>query len=271
MNIIKNAETVDSKEIQDAQSAFVMFDKKFLKSKDMKTKVPLAMSYLKLNSAINGNVGVSIDLLVRKIGYIPNTRLGRVNSQVIKALEWLKENKCISIDEDLGTISSRPKDCFIVNTINRKENVFNPKGNFVILTEDEFNSITKADKSKVRIEKQTLLNVFLNIKKFINLDPVTPNLCYPSHATLCRDCKITSTGSINNAIKALEDIGVLYTYNSGLYTDSNGNVKYANSFYAIEKNVLQPEVCDSLIKQYYLSQGLVVDRFVKEKEKANGK
>jgi hypothetical protein len=236
---------------------FIKFDKKFLKTKEARSKLPLVMAYLRINGAINGNVGISINLIVEKIGYKPDIHKNKINSKVIGELLWLQQHNHIYIMANTDNIKGN--DCFIIQ-INKDCNIFEPEKDFVILTEAEFNIITQTETT---CDKQDLLNVFLNIKKFMSFDKVSANLCYPSHTTLCNDCKISSTGAMNNIVKELIDIKVLYTYNSGRYIDNKENIRYANSFYSVEEKELNPHSCDEIIRNYYSSQGIIVERFIK--------
>lgn len=255
------------------KKAFIMFDKKFLKSKEAQSKLLLVMSYIKIYSALNGYVSFSLNFMIKKLGYNSDPHKGRINDKIIDSLRWLESNNYIYIfaklhkSEEKVADKIKASECFSVQ-INFDHDIFMPKDNYVILEEDEFNLIVSNksnadDKNKVTCDKQDLLNVFLNIKKFINFDSVTSNLCYPSHATLCNDCKISSTGAMNNIINELVSIGVLYTYNSGQYIDGKGNIKYANSFYAVKDKVLIPDICDRIIKDYCSSKGITVERFIR--------
>lgn len=248
-----------------------MFDKKLITEKQTKNRLLLIMAYLKINSALNGSIGISINMLVQNIGYIPNTRKNRINDKVISSIKWLEDKKYILIETELEIDKEskirkckefdklRSSDCFIIH-INNESPFFNPQKNYVILNETEF--VTLVQYPTV-LDRQDLLNVYLNIKKFINFSSDSDKLCYPSHTTLCRDCKISSTGSMNKLIDELVAMGLLYKYNAGKYEDTNGNTKFANNFYALEDNVLKPDVCDEIIKSYYLSQGITIESFIK--------
>lgn len=262
--IIEQNNKVDTKE------SFIMFDKKFITEKQTKNRLLLIMAYLKTNSALNGSVGISINMLVQNIGYVPNTRKNRINDKVISSIKWLRDKNYISIETEFEVDKEskirkskefnrlRSSDCFIIH-INNESQFFNPQKNYVILTETEF--VTLVQYPTV-LDRQDLLNVYLNIKKFINFGGDSDKLCYPSHITLCRDCKISSTGSMNKLIDELIAIGLVYKYNSGQYKDANGNTRSVNNFYALEDKVLKPDVCDEIIKNYYSTQGIIIEKFI---------
>lgn len=246
------------------QMPFIMFDKNLITTPEFikdKNKLPLILAYLKINSALNGKVGVSINMLINSIGYKPNSRKGQINSKVRNALIKLKSEEHIIIDKNIDLATIRPSECFIVKlNYDNENNIFTPKGSYVILTEKEFNAITQGGGSCDRLN---LLNVFLNIKSCIKFDGIELPICHPSHRALIVKCGLSSIGNINNIIKELTQLEILYTYNSGRYIDNNGNVRYVNSFYALEDNILIPESCDKQIREYYSMQGILIDRFIK--------
>lgn len=272
-----------------------MFDKSFVISKAMidENRIPLIMAYLKINSSLSGKVGLTINGLVKGIGYKPNSRKGDnkgINHKVIEGLQKLQKDKDIIIskginfnekrdiaDEDSykswGKEKDKPLDItelkhdeyFIVQINYDKNNsIFLPSGNYVVLTEGEFVTITQ---TKTNCDIGNLLNVFLNIKKHINFDGVSSPLCYPAHRTLLRCCNLSSIGTINRLINELVSFGLLYTYNPGKYINKKGRYRNANSFYALEDGILKPETCDNQMKDYYVIQGIEINNFIKEKEK----
>lgn len=273
---------------------FIAFDKDFVTSKVMidENRLPLIMAYLKINSSLSGKIGLSINTLVKGIGYKPNPRETKINSKIINGLQKLQESKDIIINEGINYKAKKDtsvtdeedikkweekrsksldisklshNECFIIQiNYHKEDNVFIPKGNYVILTEKEFTTITQ---TKTRRDTRTLLNVYLNIKKHINFDGVSSPLCYPAHRTLVRACNLSSIGTINNIVNELVSFGLLYTYNPGKYINKKGKYRNANSFYALEDGILKPEVCDNQMKDYYVMQGIEINNFIKEKEK----
>lgn len=241
-------------------SSFVKFSKEFLKTENARSKLILVMAYLRIYAAINGSVNASINIIVNEIGCKPDYHKNKVNDKIINALDWLESNNHIFILGNIHKNKFSHGECFKIQ-INDKNNIFDVDTDFVILEEKEFNKLIE---SKTKIDKHKLLNVFLNIKKYMSFDKERPTLCYPSHKTLCNDCKVSSTGAMNNIISELVAIGLLFTYNSGQYIDNKGNVKFANNFYALQDGVLKPELCDDIIKGYYSNQGITISKFIRE-------
>lgn len=248
-------------ENENTKEGFIKFQKALIKSKQGKDRKLLILSYLKIYSSISGHINVSINHLIKQIGYVPDRHKGRINSKVKDLLENLEKHGDIYILNSLNDLSHN--DCFVIQ-IDEKSELFNPSKDFVILTQSEFDKIVA---SKSTCDKQDMLNVYINVKKFINFGSDSNRLCYPSHTTLCRDCHIKSTGAMNNIIEGLISDKLLYKYNSGMYKDSNGIMKYVNNFYALEDKVLKPEICDEIIKAHYSSQGVTIEKFIKNKDK----
>lgn len=213
------------------------------------------MAYLRIYSARNGIIGTSINAISKKIGYEPNTNAGRINKKIIESLKWLVQKEYVTINIDIDNALSNN---YFDITLN---NIFDCNTNYVILTECEFDIITNADTKKKN--KENLLRVFLNIKKYMSFSKDNIQLCYPSHSTLCRDCNISSKGAMNNIIADLVSMGLLYTYNPGRFIDK-GKVKYANNFYALENGILLPDMCDEIMLNYYFTQGITIKQFIKE-------
>lgn len=235
----------------------------------------LVASYLKLNSPLNNNIGTSINIIAEKIGYKPDNHKNKINDKIKETLTLLIDQKDIFIESRLFW-SNKTKwiqkdillsdlvatECIVIH-INEDSKLFYTDDQYVVLTETEFLTIVQSA-TKTRIDREEILNVYLNIKKFMNFDKNSASLCYPSHTTLCRDCNISSTGAMNNIINCLIDMGLLYKYNSGRFKDNNDNVRYANNFYALEDGVLKPDICDEIIRNYYSSQGIIIKEFIKQ-------
>ncbi len=239
------------------KDTFIMFSKDFIKRKDIPDKLLLILAYLRIYSAKNGIISTSINFICNKIGYKPNRNKGKINDQVITVLEWMHNQSYIILKRDIKQLD--PKECFVIE-INIKNNIYEQESDYVILTENEFDKIAEYTTKK---NKEDLLKVYLNIKKFMNFDKTSTPLCYPSHLTLCRDCNITSSGTMSNLIHELLAIGILYTYNTGKYLDNNKHIKQSNNIYALSEADLEGQYCEELIRSYYSLQGLTIEKFIK--------
>ena len=168
----------------------------------------LVSSYLKLNSPLNGNVGTSINIIAEKIGYKPDNHKNKINDKIKETLTLLIDQKDIFIEsrlfwsnktkwiqKDILLSDLKATECIVVH-INEDSKLFYTDDQYVVLTETEFLTIVQSA-TKTRIDREEILNVYLNIKKFMNFDKNSVPLCYPSHTILCRDCSISSTGALS--------------------------------------------------------------------------
>lgn len=264
-----------------SQEPYVMFDKDFIVRKDIDNKLLLVMAYLRFKASTDGEVTLTIDLLVRSLGYVPNTHRGKINEAIITQLKWLQFNNYIFIKGDIDKV--RSKECFVIK-INNQNNIFdmrfeNEQGKyqdkpFVILTQSEFNLMTQ-NNNETKTDKGILVRVYLNIKKKIFLNSVGAHLAYCSHNSLCRQCNISTTGTVNNAIKELVKMKLIYEHVTGSYIDQQGNVRNANNVYALEENEMNHKYCDEVMKEYIREEkGIDIDNFLpvaskKVKQKVN--
>lgn len=240
-----------------------------LEKRNKKYKKLLLCAYLKLYSPINGNIGIGINHLVKRFGYTPNYHKGKINSNIKHSIKNLKLHNDISIckwndkneeeDMEICEIESISGTEFIMIHIKSDSALFYPSGKYVILKESEFNKIVS---STTKLDKEDILNVFLNIKKYMSFRDDAKHFCFPSHRSLCSDCHITSTGLINGIIQHLESIGLIYVYNAGRYYDRNGTLKNTNNFYGLTSDDIIPEECNKMVKDYYSLQGVTINELL---------
>lgn len=122
---------------------------------------------------------------------------------------------------------------------------------------------TKDDLVKsIKTDKGIMLRVFLNIKKHINMDTVDPCVCFAPHKTLCDNCDISTTGTINNAIQDLLKLGILFVHETGSYLDNNKKPVNMVNYYAVDKKQLDEQYCINCAKQWLKdNRGIDVDHF----------
>jgi hypothetical protein len=264
-------------------------------------KLLLVMAYIQFNVNRKNKLYISIDMIVKGIGYKPNTRPRMINEKVINQLLWLETHNHICIcTENISKINS--KECFLITvsefendifdmrtrnnsnelvlkkylnsdiTIDKNNRMLYEHDKFVLLEDYEFEAITtlqsidkKTDfssgKDKIDTNKDIMLRVFLNIKKRICMSDDTPKICYVTHKKLCSDCSITSTGSVNKAICDLEKLGILYVYRTGSYV-VDGETRNMFNYYAVDKKELDEAYCDAEAKQWLKDhRGIEVKKF----------
>lgn len=248
------------------ENLFVMYEKEFIKRKDIDDRVLLVLAFLMLNVNARGKVGTTLENIINNIGYIPNRNSGKINDIIIGQLKWLQKNKYIFINTG-ETIT--PKG-YLEIQINKRNNIFDMKtidsnGEIktkphVSLTEREYKKITT---SKTKANKGILIRVFLSIKSYISFDKYSPNICFPSQLTIAKNCGLKSVGyTVNNAIKELVKMRILFEHVTGGYKDKDGNVRNANNVYAVEP--AQLKVANQIMLDYYNGQkGLKIDKFIR--------
>jgi hypothetical protein len=240
--------------------AFININKDLLVKKGVDKKLLLVMAFLRFNASITGKVTFSINYLVKSLGYTPNSRKGKINDEVFNQLLFLEENNYISILTNTKVV--KPNDCFQIQIIDSI--FFEPKKNYVVFKEEEFEKITSA----WSVDQGTLLSVFLNIKKMINFDPFNtrPKVAFPALRTVQKNCNIKTVSSVNNAINELERIGLLFIYRSGTYIH-DGKVKNAPNLYATNSDELNSLDCERFVKGLLKDQGIEISEFKSDKEK----
>jgi hypothetical protein len=220
------------------KNAFINYDKKFIVREDLENELLLVMAYLRLNASYDGYVGFTLKHLIKDIGYHLNRHQGAINDTVRNILSDLQI--CGSIEPEINIANATINDFIRLQIYADEDSMFylGDKSKYIQLNRDEYNKITKF---KTKIDKATLLRVYLNIKKYINTSVKVSNddrVAYPSMLSISRDCNITVGSTLDNAIKDLVNIGILFEHITGSYVDKKGNVRNANNVYALtEKSI----------------------------------
>lgn len=249
--------------------AFVNFDKHFIMKKCVSGKLLLVMAYIRLFASYSGKVLLCVDYLASALGYIPNRKAGKINENIIEALEWLKEQQYINYSVDLKEGRNNSK-CFVCN-INKDKNIFDMVDDtgkiksFVQLTECEFEKIVNSTYKR----KDWLISVFLHMKKRICLNGLSVDsaYCFASLEKIASDANRNvsiSKSSVANVIDELVELELLFEHITGSYIDCRGKMKQAVNFYAIEEQQMNHDECDNIIKTYIEEQeGIEIKTFIK--------
>lgn len=214
------------------EEVFTTIPKHLLNEKDINDIMLLILPYLRIKSSLQGEIGTTLEEIIRSIGYIPNNNEERINKKVLNCLIWLIEKKYIFINMAIEKITEK---IFIKIIINKHNNIFNIEDEqgkyipYVLLTSVEYFKILQ---SSIKISKGILLRVFLNIKKYIDLKK-DDNYCFPSQKTIKNDCGKNSNETITKAITELEKIGLIYVYKPEIYNINNGIIKHSNNIYSL--------------------------------------
>lgn len=233
--------------------AQVKYSKDFIKE-EYDRKLLLLMAFIRIHASASGKVISSINYMVRDMGYTPNCRSGEINDKFIQQIKFLEQEEYISLSCDIDNI--KPNTCFLIQ-VNNEKNIFNPDNRFVLLTESEYRRITS---SKTKIDKATLLSVFLFIKQRINMTEGHMHVAYPAYSTLKRECMVSSASTIVSSVNELCGIGVLYQHITGSYINKDGKARNAVNAYALSANDLVG--VDDFMKQVVSSnQGITIEKF----------
>ncbi len=238
-----------------SKEAYITYKKKEIRDPEFDGRLMLLMAYIMMNANLKGCVGTTLETIIKDIGYIPNRHKGMINEVIIGYLMWLEECDHISIVNECSKIT--PKG-FIQIRVNKNSDLFNI-GNepYTSLTEREYNKITTFDTG---ISRGTLLKVFLNIKSYINFASETAIAAYPSQSSISRHCGV-SLQTVNNAIKELVRMKVLFEHVTGLYKTKTGAVRNAINAYAVEPSELKG--IEQELIDYYKGRGVKIDSFIK--------
>lgn len=248
----------------------VKFEKDFLRNKNVDDKVFLIMAYLMFNINLKGTIGTTLETIIKNIGYTPNKNKGRINDGVIQQLKWMEDNNIITIESEYDNITpkgymqikmNKHDDFLNIDTWDGdknnsiKEHILKFKP-FVILSEREYNKIVTADTT---VNKGVLLRVFLNIKGYMNFsDDGDTKTCFPAQSTIAKNCNKTTGYTVNNAIKELVNMKILFVCNLGQYKDKNGHMKNINNVYAVDPEEFKGTNLESIKRE-------VVDYYKKSK------
>lgn len=245
------------------KQSFVNLSKKLIEKKYITGKTLLVISYIKINASYSGKLVFSIDFLAESLGYVPNRKQGKINMELVKSLEWLKQQNVISYDVDIHDTKNHAA-CFVC-WMDQDAEMLNPPDRFVQLYESEFERIVTSAYKR----KDWLLSVYLHMKKRICFNGVSREeaYCFASLDTIMQNAAANvniSRGSVDNVISELVRLGLLYEHITGLYVNHKGKIKAAVNFYTVAASNMNHTECDQIAKDYIEEQeGLKIEKFMK--------
>lgn len=185
--------------------------------------------------SIEGYVTTSINDLVIKAGYKPDSHKGRINSKIRESLQNLSNKMMIECNfYDFSDVKSNQ----LIDVLITEDALFETQGYFTKLTFDDLDVILNNDTS---INKSFLLHGFLAIKQYISGNPNVvgaQTLAYPSIPTIREIMGVSSNDTVENVLDTLCNIGLLYMKNCGSYY-KNGKPRNCPNCYALEEKYLQ--------------------------------
>lgn len=217
--------------------SYINYDKKLITDKNLENKLLLIMAYLRLNASYDGYIGLTLNHLITDIGYKPDRHEGAINDQIKIILQEMIDDKSLYLIPAIKLNELNVKQFFYIVINDEESSIFNIEKTtkYVQLSRGEYDKITKC---KTKLDKARLLRIYLNIKKFVNTSDgikEEDRVAYPSMRVISRDCGITIGGNVDDAIKELVKLNLIYKHVTGSYKDDKGNTKNANNVYALSK------------------------------------
>ena len=186
-------------------------------------------------------INISINELVKKIGYTPNQNKGKVNDKVADILKKLQEQNYIEvITGDLNKISS-PSQLLQFKIADGMfcKNDANQDNNYITLDTKEKNAITNSINLKDKIVKSSVLLLYycyikskLHFKK--NDSDFQTICCWFSFKKLEDELGIGRTTAIKYN-KILTDLGMIKVKNAGYYKTKEGHISLTHNVYVLDK------------------------------------
>ena len=190
---------------------------------------------------------MTIDNLVSECGYVPEKHANRTNDVFKDIIKELIFKGYLHTDFDIEKVWSNQ---FFTLEMSNKKNLFHAENNFVLLTIEEFDKIIQ---NKTKVNKAVVLATYIYIKQFITMDNNENSdfakVAYPSKYGMQKKLGVSSKTTIENAIKDLVDLKMLYEYVGGFYEDENGEFAPTNNVYALEEKEL--EYAGQALVSYY--------------------
>lgn len=241
---------------------------------DIDIKYFLLLAYLKLYSSYDGLVNTSINDIVLHCGYSPNGRKDKINSDFINLLKQLQDEEHIEIKQlqlhkgyvDKDIFDLKPNEIFTIE-FNPNDEEFNPVSKYCTLYKPIFEKICFTD---TITDKATLLRIYLSILKRIDRTLGHDNTTFPSLNKLQKECTASSTKTINQGVKELEELKVIYIHRSGKFKNAKDKWQFANNIYGVTPDTIigNEEQIEDNIKSYYQNnQHITIDRFIKDDQK----
>lgn len=157
-----------------------------------------------------GEISFTLKKLLEECGYSTKSHNSSIYLSFRKIIqnEIIKKGFAVS-DEDILSIS--PTSLYTLR-LSETKNLFYTDENFVQFTIKEFETITRSN--TLKINKSILSGVYLFIKQYILSDsPTNENfikISYPSKQQIRKGIGVSSITTVETAISALENIGMIY-------------------------------------------------------------
>lgn len=213
-------------------------------------KYYLIVMYLRRHFDVFGEVTLSFDKLLSECGYSTKSHNKSIYTdfrEIIKR-EIIDTGYATSSD-DVITIS--PTKVFSLY-LNENKNLFYSKDGFVLMDMEEYEKILKINDSSV--SKSVLVGVYLFIKQFISINSdFGSKISYPSKRQISNGIGIASVKTIDKAISALVEAGLLYVRGDMCLEDINNKGQYVptRNVYALNSGDLSEDIVKIELEAFY--------------------
>ncbi len=187
-----------------------------------------------------GEVSFTLNRLLNECGYSTRSHNQSIYSDFREIIKSEIINKGFgSCSADVFSIS--PSDTFTIS-LSEKKNLFFSKDNFVRVSISEFETITQKYLGKVN--KSILFGTYIFIKQYILADSdmtgMLPKISYPSKQQIKKGIGVSSTATIEKAILALNELGMIYIRSDMFVEDSEEENVYVptRNVFALDKEEL---------------------------------
>lgn len=191
-----------------------------------------------------GEISFTLNKLLNECGYSTKSHNQSIYSDFRKIIKTEIINKGFAVcNSDIFMIS--PSEMFTIK-MSEKKNLFYSKDNFVSITISEYESITQ--KYSGKINKSVLFGVYIYIKQYILVDSdktnMIPKISYPSKQQIKKGIGLSSISTVEKAIGALNELGMIYIRSDMFVEDSEEKNIYVptRNVFALNQEELENNV-----------------------------
>lgn len=228
----------------------IKFPTKMLQQKSS-GKTILILYWLYVNQNKINQINCFIPKMMYDLGFdCKGSQSTKISQEFILILNGLVENNILQKQLNDITYSHNRYGTYAFVRKKNKTYLDSLTSNFVICEQKEINTLLKARKNNIiNVSLENLVTVYFYIKSCINNAPRI-KIAYPNIDRICHFTGIGKEG-VQNALKNLQDIGLLHKYQVTNYYSSSCVKKYDKSIYSLE-NYNYSEVKAEFFKQMKL-------------------
>lgn len=244
---------------------FAKYDKSYLEAYD--EMFMITYLYLQRHRSIEGYVNLTIKDFLLYYNMTPDRKKGRINDKVKNTFQLMVDQEFIcyiGCFSNGGLSSVKDVDCDMMFTVKVINNItkWNPESKFIKVLYSEIDILRNHKVNPIN----KILNVYVNIKKYISGDENSPGammVSYPSKESLSKSCGY-GVSTIDSYVDTLCDIGMLFVKNYGSYKRIRKGqevVLNSNNIYALDRKYLNDDYVKKPFIEYLKNNYGFVDGF----------